>query len=41
MKEKIAVSVIITVVSCLFHPAEAQQPAKMPRIGLILFLGYC
>ncbi len=39
MKEKIAVSVIITVVFCLFHPVEAQQPAKMPRIGLIYSSG--
>ena len=39
MKEKIAVSVIITLVFFLFHLAEAQQPAKMPRIGLIYSSG--
>ncbi len=39
MKEKIAISVIITLVFFLFHLAEAQQPAKMPRIGLIYSSG--
>jgi putative tryptophan/tyrosine transport system substrate-binding protein len=39
MKEKVAVSVIITLVFFLFHLAEAQQPAKMPRIGLIYSSG--
>jgi putative tryptophan/tyrosine transport system substrate-binding protein len=39
MIEKIVISVIITAVFCFFHPAEAQQPAKMPRIGLIYSSG--
>ena len=39
MKEKIAVSLIIVLVFFLFHQAEAQQPAKMPRIGLIYSSG--
>jgi ABC-type uncharacterized transport system substrate-binding protein len=39
MKEKITVSVIITLVFFLFHPAEAQQPVKMPRIGLVYSSG--
>jgi putative ABC transport system substrate-binding protein len=39
MKEKITVSVIITLVFFLLHPAEAQQPAKMPRIGLVYSSG--
>jgi putative ABC transport system substrate-binding protein len=39
MKEKIAVSVIITLVFFLFHLAEAQQAAKLPRIGLIYSSG--
>jgi putative ABC transport system substrate-binding protein len=39
MKKKIAVSAIITFVFCLFHLAEAQQPAKMPRIGLVYSSG--
>ena len=39
MKEKTAVSLIIVLVFFLFHQAEAQQPAKMPRIGLIYSSG--
>ena len=39
MKEKTAVSLIIALVFFLFHQAEAQQPAKMPRIGLIYSSG--
>jgi putative ABC transport system substrate-binding protein len=39
MKEKVAFSVIITLVFVFFHPADAQQPAKMPRVGLIYSSG--
>lgn len=41
MKEKVAVSVIITLTLVFFRlgEAEAQQPAKIPRIGLIYSSG--
>jgi len=39
MKEKVAASAIITLILVCFHLAEAQQPAKMPRIGLIYSSG--
>jgi ABC-type uncharacterized transport system substrate-binding protein len=39
MNEKIRFSVIIILLLFLFPPAEAQQPAKMPRIGLIYSSG--
>jgi putative ABC transport system substrate-binding protein len=39
MKEKIVASVIIILVFFLYHPAEAQEPAKMPRIGLVYSAG--
>jgi putative ABC transport system substrate-binding protein len=38
MKQKIAVS-LITLIFLLFHSAEAQQLAKMPRIGLVYSSG--
>ena len=39
MNEKIRISVITILVFFLFHPAEAQQPAKIPRVGLIYSSG--
>lgn len=39
MKEKVAVSAIIALILVFFHLAAAQQPAKMPRIGLIYSSG--
>lgn len=39
IKEKAAASIIITLILVSFQIAEAQQPAKMPRIGLIYSSG--
>lgn len=39
MKEKVAVSVIAILILASFCPAEAQQPAKVPRIGFIFSSG--
>ncbi len=39
MKEKFAVSVIVTLILASFCLAEAQQTAKANRIGFIFILG--
>ena len=39
MKKKVAVSVIVTLILASSHLAEAQQPAKIPRIGFIYSAG--
>ena len=40
MKEKVAVSVVVTLILASFCPAEAQQTTKaMPRIGFIFSTG--
>jgi hypothetical protein len=35
MDKKIIVSLLVTFVLALVHLAEAQQPAKVPRIGFL------
>jgi putative ABC transport system substrate-binding protein len=39
VKEKVAVSVTMILILVSFHLAEAQQPARMPRIGVIYSSG--
>ena len=35
MNKKVVVSVLATFILASFHLAEAQQPAKIPRIGFV------